>query len=174
MSKQITVSDETWDKIKDIVMKENKEKIKKYTKSDLIKLLKTDPNEFNRIVRVKSGGGNWEDLPKIEGKLDLREANLQGANLQGANLQEADLRGANLWRANLQEADLLEADLRGANLRGADLQGADLRGANLQGANLWGADLRRARFYGKRGKLRIKKDQLENFMAALGYIIEDK
>ena len=129
----------------------------------------------------------------VEVGANLREANLRGANLWGANLREADLReanlreanlrGANLWGANLQEANLWganlrEANLQGANLRKADLRKADLWGANLQEANLWEADLREAelcnaRFYGKSGTVRLKKDQVKDFLAALGFIVEE-
>ena len=91
------------------------------------------------------------------------EADLYGANLYGADLRGADLRGA----------DLRGANLRGANLYGANLRGADLRGANLYGADLYGAELDSAKFYGKGGTTKIKKSQLNNFLTALGVILED-
>jgi len=75
----------------------------------------------------------------------------------------ADLRGANLREANLREANLREADLWGANLREADLWGADLGGA----------DLGEAKFYGRGGTAKIKQSQLDNFLEALGIIVED-
>jgi len=93
-----------------------------------------------------------------EGKADLYGANLYGANLRGANLYGADLRGANLYGA-----DLYEADLREANLRGADLYGADLSEANLY----------EAKFYGKGGTTKIKKEGIDNFLKALGVIVEE-
>ena len=81
-------------------------------------------------------------------------------------------------KANLREANLYGADLYGANLRGADLYGADLYGANLYGADLYGANLRgadlmNAKFYGKGGTTKIKKSQVDDFMKALGIIVED-
>ena len=83
-----------------------------------------------------------------------------------------------LSEANLREADLSEANLSGADLSGADLGGADLGGANLSGADLRGADpsgaeLMNAKFYGKGGKTKIKKSQLNDFLTALGVIMED-
>ena len=65
-----------------------------------------------------------------------------------------------------------EADLSGANLREANLYGADLSGANLYGANLYGADLMSVKFYGKGGTTKIKKKDLDNFLKALGIIVE--
>ena len=58
-------------------------------------------------------------------------------------------------------ADLREANLYGANLCGANLCEADLRGANLHGA----------RFYGKGGTTKIKKDQVNDFLTALGIVV---
>jgi hypothetical protein len=70
------------------------------------------------------------------------------------------------------------ADLRGANLYGADLREANLYGADLREVNLYGADLREAelasaKFYGKGGTTKIKKSQLNDFLTALGIILED-
>jgi len=119
----------------------------------------------------------------FESKADSIKGAVEEAVEVGANLREANLRGANLWGANLQEANLWganlrEANLQGANLRKADLRKADLWGANLQEANLWEADLREAelcnaRFYGKSGTVRLKKDQVKDFLAALGFIVEE-
>ena len=66
----------------------------------------------------------------------------------------------------IEEAVKDKADLREANLCGADLYGAD-----LYGANLCGADLRGARFYGKGGTTKIKKDQVNDFLTALGIVV---
>ena len=88
--------------------------------------------------------------------------------VEEANLNGADLRGADLYEADLSEADLYEANLSGADLGGADLYGADLRGANLRGA-----ELMNAKFYGKGGTTKIKKNQVDDFMKALGVIVEE-
>jgi len=98
-----------------------------------------------------------------EGRAYLYGADLSGAYLSGADLRGADLRGANLRGANLRGANLNEAYLSGANLREADLSGADLREAEMQNV----------KFYGKGGTTKIKKSQLEDFLKALGVIMED-
>ena len=109
---------------------------------------------------------------------DLRDANLSGANLSGADLRGADLRdanfrGANLSDANLSGADLSGADLRDANLSGANLSDANLSGANLSDANFRGAELNCAKFYGRGGTKVIKKANLEGFLGALGFVLEE-
>ena len=76
-------------------------------------------------------------------------------------------------KANLREADLRDADLRRADLRGAGLYGVNLRGADLYGADLHGAELCNAKFYGKGGTKKLKKSQLPDFLAALGFVIEE-
>ena len=76
------------------------------------------------------------------------EAVKSGANLRGANLSEADLS-----EANLSEADLSRADLREANLRGAELDSA--------------------KFYGSGGTVKLKKTQVEDFLNALGFQVEE-
>ena len=49
---------------------------------------------------------------------------------------------------------------------------ANLRGANLSGANLIGADLMNAKFYGKGGETKIRKEDLDNFLKALGIVVD--
>ena len=75
-------------------------------------------------------------------------------------------------KATLYEATLYGADLSGADLSGADLSGADLSGAYLYGADLYGANLMSAKFYGKGGTTKIKKSQVEDFLKALGIVVE--
>ena len=53
----------------------------------------------------------------------------------------------------------------------ANLYGADLYGADLSEANLYGANLMNAKFYGKGGSTRLKKNQVDDFLKALGIII---
>jgi uncharacterized protein YjbI with pentapeptide repeats len=86
---------------------------------------------------------------------------------------DADLREANLRGADLREANLREANLRGADLRDADLRDADLRGADLRGADLSDAELNCAKFYGRGGSVVIKKANLEGFLGALGFKLEE-
>jgi len=97
-------------------------------------------------------------------KTTLKEAVEEGK----ANLNEAYLSGA-----NLREADLREANLYGANLREADLREANLYGADLREANLREAEMQNVKFYGKGGTTKIKKLQLEDFLKAIGVIMED-
>ena len=107
---------------------------------------------------------NWKDGSEIYvSKADnVREAVIEAVK-EGADLYEADLRGA----------ELCEADLREANLREAELSGAELREANLYGAELYGAELQNAKFYGKGGTVKLKKNQVEHFLNALGFMVED-
>jgi len=65
--------------------------------------------------------------------------------------------------SNLQDVNLYNANLRNANLRDADLRDADLRDAELN----------RALFYGRGGTKELKKSQLPDFLAALGFVIVD-
>jgi len=132
--KTLTISDETYAKIKDqIEEKETKLEIKTFGGSVLFSSTKTTIKEA------------------------VEEAVSTGAYLTGADLTGADLRGA-----NLRGAYLTGADLRGAYLEGADLRGADLRGADLEGA----------KFYGRGGTTKINKNQINDFLKALGIIVE--
>lgn len=162
MPKTITISDETWEKLKHQLTEESSPKKTIIYKTDGSVLYESD-------------------------KENLKEA-LVEANLSGASLSEADLRGTNLSGVDLSEADLSEADLCGANLYRANLYGANLYGANLSGANLYGANLRKAdlheanlreaeldsaRFYGKTNNPQIlNRNQVEDFLAALGFEVE--
>jgi len=83
MSKTITISDETWDKIKNQV----------------------EEKEEKKTIRILDKDGDL--LKEVEGDT-LREA-----DLKEADLKEADLRGANLSEANLSEANLSEAKFYG-------------------------------------------------------------
>jgi len=104
---------------------------------------------------------------------DLRDANLCNADLRDADLCNADLRDANLCNADLRDANLCDANLCNADLRDADLSGANLRDANLCNADLCNAELQNARFYGRGGSEVIKKANLEGFLGALGFKLED-
>jgi uncharacterized protein YjbI with pentapeptide repeats len=111
-------------------------------------------------------------------KTTMREAVVEAVE-SGADLSGADLRDANLYGADLRDADLCDADLRSADLCSANLSDANLSGANLSGADLCDADLRRAelqnaKFYGRGGTKVLKRSQLPDFLAALGFIIEAK
>jgi len=140
----IEISEETYKKIKD-------------------QLLEDRAEEKETKLEIKTFGGSvLFSSTKTTIKEAVEEAVSEGADLEGADLRDADLRGA----------DLRGADLRDAYLRGADLRGADLRGADLRDAYLEGADLMNAKFYGKGGMTKIKKNQVDNFLKALGIIVE--
>jgi len=153
--KTLTISDETYAKIKDQIEeeKETKLEIKTFGGSVLFSSTKTTIKEA--VEEAVSGG-----------------AYLGGANLEDADLGGADLGGADLGGAYLEDANLGGADLGGADLGGAYLGGANLGGANLGGADLGGADLGGAKFYGKGGTTKIKKNQVNDFLKALGIIVE--
>ncbi len=160
MSKQIEVSDETWEKIKDVVQKEG-DKEKKKAK-----------------IEIKTIGGSllWESeketLKEAVEEAVSKDANLRGANLRGANLRGTNLGDANLEGAYLGDVNLEGANLRGANLRGANLRDADLGGTNLRDAYLEGADFYHTKLYGKGGTTKITKKQIPDFLIALGVIVE--
>ena len=103
----------------------------------------------------------------------VEEAKNSGANLCNADLSDANLSGADLRNANLCNADLSDANLSGADLRNADLYNANLRNADLSDADLSNAELQNARFYGRGGSEVIKKANLEGFLGALGFKLEE-
>ena len=70
-------------------------------------------------------------------------------------------------KATLREA-AEEANLSGADLSEANLYRANLYRANLRGADLYGADLMNAKFFGKGGTTKINKNQVADFLEALG------
>jgi len=85
-----------------------------------------------------------------------------------ANLRDADLSGVDLSGVDLSGVDLCDADLSGSNLSSANLSGANLRSANLSGA-----ELNNTKFYGRGGNIVIKKANLEGFLGALGFKLEE-
>ena len=146
--KTLTISDETYEKIKGQIKEDTKK------------------------IEIKNING---DVIYTSSKPTLKEAVEEavgcGANLSGADLCGADLYGANLYEADLREANLRRADLREANLCGADLYEANLSGADLYEANLSDADLYRAKFYGQGGEQKLTKKQVPEFLEALGFEI---
>jgi len=140
------------------------EELKKYV-SDEDK--KTESKEVG--IEIKTVGGSvLFKSSKTTIKEAVVEAVESGAYLRGADLSEANLRGA-----DLSEAYLSEANLRGADLSEANLRGADLRGADLSEAYLSGAELQNAKLYGRGGTQSLKRSQLPDFLAALGFVIEE-
>ena len=155
MTKTITVSDETYELIKSQVEKEESNKLQIKTLAGEV-LFESEKTTLKEVLEEAVNRGAY----------------LRGADLEGADLRDADLEGAYLRGADLGDADLRDANLGGANLVGADLGGADLRGASLEGANLRGADFYHAKFYGRNGNTKIKKNQIDDFLTALGVVVE--
>ena len=160
MTKTITVSDETYELIKSQVEKEESNKLQIKTLAGEV-LFESDKTTLKEAVEEAVSKGT-----------DSRDADLGDAYLRDACLEGANLEGANLRDACLGDADLRGANLRGANLVGADLIGTNLGDANLEGANLKGADFYHAKFYGRNGNTKIKKNQIDDFLTALGVVVE--
>ena len=175
MTKTITVSDETYELIKSQVEKEESNKLQIKTLAGEV-LFESDKTTLKEAVE-EAVSRNADLRDACLGGADLRDACLGGANLIGANLRGADLgdaylRGADLGGANLIGAYLRGADLRGADLEGADLRDADLEGADLRDADLEGVDFYHTKFYGRNGNTKIKKNQIDDFLTALGVVVE--
>ena len=81
------------------------------------------------------------------------------------------------WHSNKilyeSEKETIRETIIEAISEGADLRGADLRDADLGDADLRDADLYHAYFFGRGGKTKIKKEQIESFFEALGIIVEE-
>ncbi len=140
------------------------DELKKYVECD-------DVEKEEKVVglEIKS---IWGGVKFKSTKTTIKEAVIEAVGT-GADLTDADLRGADLTDADLTDADLTGANLTGANLRDADLTGANLRDADLTDADLTDAELHNAKFYGRGGNRVLKKSQLESFLGALGFIIEE-
>ena len=63
--------------------------------------------------------------------------------------------------------------LRGSDLRGSNLSDCDLSDCDLSDCDLRGSELQNAKFYGRGGTSVLKRSQLPDFLAALGFVIED-
>ena len=85
---------------------------------------------------------------------------------------EAIKKGVSLSDSDLRGSDLSDSDLSNSNLSYSDLSDSDLSGSNLSGSDLSGSDFYHAKFYGRGGKTKIKKEQIESFFEALGVIVE--
>jgi hypothetical protein len=108
-----------------------------HTKDQFIVLL------GKNLVAAKDALANAKDrLPKTsEGKVDLRDAVLNGFDLRGLNLDNVDFKGAELNGADLAGSSLHEASLYKAELNGANLNNTNLAFANLAKAKLSNASL---------------------------------
>ena len=99
-----------------------------------------------------------------------------GQSLPEKEIKKVKIQIKNRWTGSIifesEKSTTKEAVLE-AKASGANLIGANLIGANLRGANLSGAELNCAKFYGKGGTVKLKKDQVETFLRALGFLIEN-
>ena len=70
-------------------------------------------------------------------------------------------------------SDLSGSDLSYSDLSYSDLSDSDLSGSNLRGSNLRGSEMQNVKLYGRGGTSKIKRNQLDDFLRALGFIIEN-
>jgi len=135
---------------------------------------KTETKTLGVAIRSRFASG---EIIYQSSKSTIREAviealasgsKLRGSDLRGSNLSDCDLRGS-----NLSDCDLSDCDLRGSDLSGSNLSDCNLSDCNLSGSNLRGSELQNARFYGRGGTSVLKRSQLPDFLAALGFVIED-
>ena len=94
MSKTITISDETYEKIKHQIKSEKKETTKFQIKTLGGKVL-YESTKTNIKEVLEEAVGNDADLNDA----DLRGAYLEGADLEGADLRDADLGDADFYQA---------------------------------------------------------------------------
>ena len=142
----------------------------KITKKQVFENLEEVENEEKVAIKIKN---RFTGSVIYESSKNTYKEAVVDALARGVDLSKADLSGADLSEADLSDAILTEADFRGADLRGADLSEADLSDANLSGANLRGAEMHYAKFYGRGGTITLKRAQLPDFLAALGFVIEE-
>ncbi|WP_320008482.1 pentapeptide repeat-containing protein [Maridesulfovibrio sp.] len=109
-------------------------------KDEMIELLKTDVEGWNKYVRERKGRNPLErtNMPMI----DLQGADLQNANLRNANLEKTDLNRANLFNSNLSQTNFVDTILTNTILDGATLQGTNFFGALLKDTSFIKSELR--------------------------------
>ena len=123
MTKTITVSDETYNKIKDQILEvKEKSKVKIEIK-----------NRWTGSVIYSSKKETLKEavIEAVEKKISFKYADLEYVNLKHTNLKHTNLRFANLKYADLEYANLKNADLKYADLKYANLKNANLKNANL-------------------------------------------
>ena len=77
------------------------------------------------------------------------------------------------YKEAVREALDSGSDLSGSDLRYSDLRGSDLSGSDLRGSDLRGSEMQNVKLYGRGGNSKIKRNQLDDFLRALGFIIEN-
>ena len=116
-------------------------------------------------------------------KLNNKEIELTDEEVQEIVKQNSEPKGVEIKRwdngeviftstkQTMKEA-VEEAVSKGVSLAVADLSNADLYNTNLYNADLSNAYLYNAKFYGKGGTQKLTKEQVPDFLKALGFIIE--
>ncbi len=133
----VSINAEKLDKLKRNAASERPTNGYSYTKDQFIVLL------GKNLVAAKDALANSKDkLPKTsEGKVDLRDALLNGFDLRGLNLDNVDFKGAEMNGVDLSGSSLREASLNKAELKGANLNHSNLSFANMVKAELSNASL---------------------------------
>ena len=118
-----------------------------------------NPEHVKLLLSGKEAVNDWQEefrgtMKTAGGRLDLRDASLEGIKLINYDLTWADLRNAKLSKAKLGLTTLLEADLRNADLSEANLYETDCTGTDFRRTQLYcisatkteftGADMREA------------------------------
>ena len=162
---------------------ENLEEVKKYIQEEENKkeekvLGIAIKNRWTGNVIFQSTKTTYKDAIIEGGKANLSEADLRNSDLSGSDLSysdlsNSDLSGSDLRYSDLSYSDLSYSDLSDSDLSDSDLRNSDLRGSNLRGSNLRGSEMQNVKLYGRGGNSKIKRNQLDDFLRALGFIIEN-
>jgi len=128
----ITVNNESLDKLQKNVAGEKPASGLSYTKQQFVVLL------GKNLVKAKDTLANSKDkLPKTsDGRVDLRDVTLNGFYLSGLNLDGVDFRGSEMNGVDLSDSSLVEASFSKTELSEANLNNANLSYAILSKAKL--------------------------------------
>ena len=124
---------------------ENLEEVKKYIQEEENK---KEEKVLGIAIKNRWTGNIIFQSTKTTYKEAVREALDSGSDLSGSDLRNSDLSGS-----DLSDSDLSDSDLRNSDLRGSEMQNVKL--------------------YGRGGNSKIKRNQLDDFLRALGFIIEN-
>jgi len=124
---------------------ENLEEVKKYIQEEENK---KEEKVLGIAIKNRWTGNIIFQSTKTTYKEAVREALDSGSDLSGSDLSYSDLS-----YSDLSDSDLSDSDLRNSDLRGSEMQNVKL--------------------YGRGGNSKIKRNQLDDFLRALGFIIEN-
>lgn len=124
------------------------------SKEELINLVSTDVEEFNKEVRSTKGGIDLSETDfsniELEGaeffNVDLTSSSFADSHLTEVKFDACDLTSVDFTRANVVECSFSESVLNGTDFSYAkvdycNFSDADLAGAIFQGADLTNSDL---------------------------------